>query len=131
LTSDRQKIAADDAQLQEGVADNMEDHDLTESESLLIGTNFGIVTHIETGPDGNLFVLRLSDGSTPNIGAIFETARAQCASGRRNDGRRIGRGSEWRGHALPAATSPHLRIEARQGPHERAYGMASCQIRDG
>lgn len=55
----------------------MEDHDLTESESLVIGTNFGIVTHFETGPNGNLFVLRLTDGSTPNSGAIFEIARAQ------------------------------------------------------
>jgi aldose sugar dehydrogenase len=77
LSSDRQKIATDDPKLQDGVADNEDEHDLTESESLLIGTNFGIVTHIETGPNGNLFVVRLSDGSSPTSGAIFEIARAQ------------------------------------------------------
>jgi aldose sugar dehydrogenase len=77
LTGDRQKIAVDDPRLEDRVADNMSNQDLTESESLLIGTNFGIVTHIETGPNGNLFVLRLTDGSTPNSGAIFEIARAQ------------------------------------------------------
>jgi glucose/arabinose dehydrogenase len=75
LTADRQKIATDDPKLQDGVADNEEEHDLTESESLLIGTNFGIVTHIATGPNGNLFVLRLSDGSPTPSGAIFEIAR--------------------------------------------------------
>ena len=36
---------------------------MTESESLLIGTDFGIVTDIETGPRGNLFVVSLSDGA--------------------------------------------------------------------
>jgi aldose sugar dehydrogenase len=77
LTSDRQKIATDDPKLQDGVADNEDDHDLTESESLLIGTNFGIVTHIETGPNGNLFILRLTDGSSPTSGALFEIARRQ------------------------------------------------------
>jgi aldose sugar dehydrogenase len=35
---------------------------MTESESLLIGTDFGIVTDIEAGPNGNLFVVSLSDG---------------------------------------------------------------------
>jgi glucose/arabinose dehydrogenase len=81
LTADRQSIAFDDPRLQDRVADNMDDdaHKLVESESLLIGTNFGIVTHIETGPDGNLYVVRLTDGSsdTAPTGAIFEIARRQ------------------------------------------------------
>jgi len=51
------------------VADNPTFHDLTESESLLIGRDFGIVTDIETGPNGNLFVVSLSDG------AIYEIFR--------------------------------------------------------
>lgn len=69
----------DDPRLQDGVADNMDKFDLTESETLVIGTNFGIVTHIETGPDGNLYVVRLSDG-TPNSGAIFQIARGQASA---------------------------------------------------
>jgi hypothetical protein len=31
----------------------------TESESLLIGRNFGVVTNIETAPNGNLFLVSL------------------------------------------------------------------------
>jgi hypothetical protein len=32
------------------VADNLAKHEITESDSLLIGENFGVVTDIETGP---------------------------------------------------------------------------------
>ena len=42
---------------------NVTFHEPTESESLLIGTDFVIVTGIETGPNGNLFVASLSDGA--------------------------------------------------------------------
>ena len=38
------------------VADNVAKHEITESERLLIGQNFGVVTDIETGPNGNLYV---------------------------------------------------------------------------
>jgi predicted RecA/RadA family phage recombinase len=44
---------------------------LVESESLLFGRNFGVVTDIETGPNGNLFVVSLSNG------AIYEIFREQ------------------------------------------------------
>jgi len=57
----------DDPLLEDRVADNPTFHDLTESESLLIGTDFGIVTDIETGPDGNLFVVSLSNGALYEI----------------------------------------------------------------
>lgn len=69
LTGNRGKIAADDPRLEDRVADNLTFHDLTESESLLIGSDFGIVTDIETGPNGNLFVVSLSNG------AIYEIFR--------------------------------------------------------
>jgi hypothetical protein len=42
---------------------------MTESESLVFGTDFGIVTDIETGPNGNLFVVSLDHG------AIYEISR--------------------------------------------------------
>jgi aldose sugar dehydrogenase len=58
-----------DRRLKDRVADNLTFHDITESESLLIGKDFGIVTDIETGPDGNLFVVSLSNG------AIYEIER--------------------------------------------------------
>lgn len=34
---------------------------------LLFGTNFGVATDIQTGPNGNLFVLSLSNGAVYEI----------------------------------------------------------------
>jgi aldose sugar dehydrogenase len=68
LTGNRRKIAVDDARLEDRVADNPTFHDIAESESLLIGKEFGIVTDIETGPNGNLFVVSLSNGAIYEIG---------------------------------------------------------------
>jgi len=57
----------DDPRLQDRVADNSTSHDITESESLLFGTDFGILTDIKTGPNGNLFVVSLDKGSVFEI----------------------------------------------------------------
>src|SRR5215207_1101150 len=69
LTGNRKRIAVDDPRLQDRVADNLAKHEITESESLLIGRDFGVVTDIRTGPNGNLFVVSLSNG------AIYEIFR--------------------------------------------------------
>jgi hypothetical protein len=69
LTGNRRKIAVDDPRLEDRVADNLAKFDITESESLLIGRDFGIGTDIQTGPNGNLFVVSLSNG------AIYEIFR--------------------------------------------------------
>jgi aldose sugar dehydrogenase len=53
------------------VADNFEKFDITESESLLFGTGFGVGTDIQTGPNGNLYVVSLS------AGAIYEISRKE------------------------------------------------------
>jgi glucose/arabinose dehydrogenase len=66
LTADRKGIAVEDPRLADGVADNHAKYDITESESLLIGRDFGVVTDIKTGPNGHLFVVSL------NKGAIYE-----------------------------------------------------------
>ncbi|HZN20069.1 MAG TPA: PQQ-dependent sugar dehydrogenase [Micromonosporaceae bacterium] len=62
LTGNGTKIAVDDPRLADRVADNLAKHDITESESLLIGRDFGVVTDIETGPNGNLFVVSITGG---------------------------------------------------------------------
>ena len=62
-------VRVDDPRLRDRVADNVDKNEPTESESLLIGTNFGIGTDIETGPNGDLFVVSLSNG------AIYEIFR--------------------------------------------------------
>ncbi|HZJ22457.1 MAG TPA: PQQ-dependent sugar dehydrogenase [Anaerolineales bacterium] len=67
LTGNRNKIAVDDPRLADRVADNLAKHEITESESLLIGRNFGAVTDIETGPNGNLFVVSLTQGTIYEI----------------------------------------------------------------
>ena len=67
LTGNRNKIGVDDPRLEDRVADNLAKHEITESESLLIGRNFGIVTDIETGPNGNLFVVSLTKGTVYEI----------------------------------------------------------------
>ncbi|MFN3651221.1 MAG: PQQ-dependent sugar dehydrogenase [Armatimonadota bacterium] len=56
--------------LRDRVADNESKYDITESERLLFGRNFGIGTDIQTGPNGNLFVVSLSNG------AVYEIHRA-------------------------------------------------------
>ena len=79
LTGNRQKIGVDDPRLEDRVADNLDKPSATdpaanaraavESESLLFGRNFGVSTDILTGPNGNLFVVSLSNG------AIYEISR--------------------------------------------------------
>jgi uncharacterized protein (TIGR03118 family) len=51
------------SKLQDGVDDNDYKFDEGESAVLLAGRNFGIVTHIVTGPDGSLYVTSLSNGA--------------------------------------------------------------------
>jgi hypothetical protein len=69
LTGNRHKVGVDDPRLADRVADNLAKHEITESESLLAGRNFGVVTDIETGPNGNLFVVSLTNG------AVYEVFR--------------------------------------------------------
>lgn len=72
LTGNRRKIGTDDPRLEDGVADNTAKFDITESESLLFGSNFGIGTDIQTGPNGNLFVVSLSRASVYEIYRVQE-----------------------------------------------------------
>jgi glucose/arabinose dehydrogenase len=71
LSKNRKRIAVSDPRLKDRVADNIAKFDITESESLLFGRNFGIGTDIQTGPNGNLFVVSLSNG------AIYEIFKRQ------------------------------------------------------
>jgi glucose/arabinose dehydrogenase len=70
LTGNRRTIAVDDPRLEDRVADNLAKHEITESESLLFGRNFGIATDIQTGPNGNLFVVSLSNGAIYEVGSV-------------------------------------------------------------
>jgi len=63
----------DDPRLIDLVADNTDKFDITESENLLAGQNFGITTDIETGPNGDLFVVSNTDGKVYEISAAPPT----------------------------------------------------------
>ena len=71
ITGNRRMVGVDDPRLEDRVADNLAKNDITESESLLFGRNFGISTDIRTGPNGNLFVVSLSRG------AVYEIVRVR------------------------------------------------------
>ena len=67
VADDRRSLRFDDPRLDDKVADNLDKHDITESESLLFGRDFGVGTDLRTGPNGNLFVVSLTRGSVYEI----------------------------------------------------------------
>ena len=66
LDKHRRNFVFDDDRLADHVADNIAKNEITESESLLVGRSFGIVTDIQTGPDGHLYAV------ATNRGTIYE-----------------------------------------------------------
>ncbi len=83
LSADRLGITSDDPLLADKVADNVIKDDLTESGTLLVGRDFGSVTSIMTGPNGNLFLVSASQGT---IFEIYRKAPATVESVVVNDG---------------------------------------------
>jgi glucose/arabinose dehydrogenase len=68
LNGGRNRFEFDDDRLKDKVADNLALDDFTtESESLLFGLDFGIVTDIQTGPDGALYLVGPSSGAIRKI----------------------------------------------------------------
>ena len=67
LTGNRRGIATVDRRLRDRVADNKHKWEITESESLLIGRNFGVGTDVQTGPNGNLYIVSLTNGAVYEI----------------------------------------------------------------
>src|SRR4030095_11034425 len=78
LTGNRRQIAVGDPRLEDRVAHTLGKFDITESESLLFGTGFGVGTDIQTGPNGNLFVVSLSNGE------IYEILRQHPGKAKRS-----------------------------------------------
>ena len=79
LTPDRLSVdTSADPRLADKVADNVNKFDPTESESLLIGKGFGVTPAIEQGPDGNLYVVSITDG------VVYRISRATLPALRSN-----------------------------------------------
>ena len=74
LTADRLNVdTSADPRLADKVADSLfraQKFEGTESETLIVGTGFGTVTDIEQGPDGNLYVVSLTDNAIYMISRI-------------------------------------------------------------
>jgi aldose sugar dehydrogenase len=68
LTRNRMRIAVRDSRLEDRVADNLAKFEITESESLLFGRNFGTVVDLENGPHRTLYAVSIDHG---NIYEIF------------------------------------------------------------
>lgn len=62
LQSNRKRVDVSDPRLADRVVDNTVKFGTEESESIVIGKGFGITPDIVQGPDGNLYVVSLSDG---------------------------------------------------------------------
>jgi hypothetical protein len=60
LTGNRQQIGVGDPALKDRVANNVARDDyFTEQSTVVLGTNFGIITDIQTGPNGHLYLLSI------------------------------------------------------------------------
>ncbi len=73
LTPDRLHYSFSDPRLNDLVADNIDKFDITESESLLAGKDFGITTDIETSPNGDLYVVSNTNGAVYEISSAPPT----------------------------------------------------------
>jgi plastocyanin len=71
---------ADDEGLSDLVDDNAQKGDVGESADYVVGSGFGVVTHILQGPDGMLYVSSISNGAVYRIGPAEEVGGAPAAS---------------------------------------------------
>ena len=67
LASNRKQFRFTEPRLADKVADNLDKHDVTESESLLFGRDFGVGADVRTGPNGHLYVVSLTSGAVYEI----------------------------------------------------------------
>jgi glucose/arabinose dehydrogenase len=77
ISANRRSVAVRDRRLLDRVADNPDRFTINESESILIGRNFGVGTDIEQGPNGNLYVVSLSNGAVYEIFSTVGRSRGR------------------------------------------------------
>jgi glucose/arabinose dehydrogenase len=69
IAENRREIDPDDDRLRDRVADNIRKYELTESESLVFGTDFGVTPDVRESPAGTLYAVSVS------LGTVFEIRR--------------------------------------------------------
>ena len=67
IENNRSEVDVDDPRLRDRVADNNAKYDITESEWLLFGENFGVTPDVQESPDDTLYVVSLSKGTIYEI----------------------------------------------------------------
>ena len=67
LNRNRKKLDVSDPKLAERVVDNTVKFGVEESESIIVGEGFGTTPDIQQGPDGNLYVVSITDGAIYKI----------------------------------------------------------------
>jgi glucose/arabinose dehydrogenase len=68
IEDNRKKVdVSGDKRLKDRVADNLGKYEITESESLLFGENFGVTPDLKESPDGSLYVVSSTQGNVYEI----------------------------------------------------------------
>lgn len=67
ISGNRREVDPSDRRLKDKVADNVAKYEITESESLLFGENFGVTPDLKEAPDGSLYVVSSSQGTVYEI----------------------------------------------------------------
>jgi len=132
LTGNRQKIAVDDPRIEDRVDDNATFDEFTESASFVFGKGFGIVTDIETSPDGSLYVVSLTQN------AVYEIRRKPSGRAELRPDARIAGDSGASPFALgaPRANPARESVEfsfttAREGPVQvLVYDVSGRVVRE-
>src|SRR5262249_36294393 len=101
----RQHFAFSDPGLKDRVDDNDYKFDEGQNTRLVAGKNFGIVTDIVTGPDGNLYVTSLSNGAVYMISRKGSAARSAVSGSTLGPDLLDDRSSEPARNSVPRDTS--------------------------
>ena len=70
IEGNRREVDVDDKRLRDKVADNKAKYEITESESLVFGQNFGVTPDLKEAPDGSLYVVSAGGAQTPT-GVVY------------------------------------------------------------
>ena len=67
IKDNRKEVEVDDKRLRDKVADNIGKYEITESESLVFGQNFGVTPDVKESPEGTLYVVSSTQGNVYEI----------------------------------------------------------------
>ena len=131
LNAARDQFAFSDPKLADKVDNNSYKFDIGKGTSFVTGKNFGIATDVETGPDGNLYVVSLSNNAVYMITSKVQTLPLPPAAsrGRPATGRLPGRDHRGTRPQVPG-DGRHVRRPHRGPGRESVHGRHLLGGRD-